>query len=378
LLSLKSIWRSEPGTGAIPLPGGHSEPQEANGTGTTTEHPKAQSSARSPDWSLAVALRLIQAGPLVILLAIWIGFAALSPHFLTPPNLTNILIQSSSVALLALGALLIVMVGSLDLSLGATVGLCTIVSAVVFREFPAMGWVAIPAALATGAAIGAVNSFVIVTLRTGNAFIVTLGMLYVVQSLSYTLSGGSQVPGAPEVLVGIADGRLFGIPGPIVLLTLAAIALWIFLNRVVWGRWIVAIGGSADAASKVGMPVKAVLFSVYVIGGMFAAVAGLLVAGRNQAGTVDNGTSILLAIAAVVIGGASLTGGRGSVWATVVGAVILGSITNGLTLVSVAPNWTPFAVGGVLVAAVGLETLRTSVERRLRVRQAQIQAGVST
>jgi ribose transport system permease protein len=123
--------------------------------------------------------------------------------------------------------------------------------------------------------------------------------------------------------------------------------------------------------------VRKVLFSVYVIASLFAAVTGVLVAGLNDAGAPDSGTSVLLAIAAVVIGGASLTGGRGNVWATIVGAVILGSITNGLTLLSVSPNWTPFAVGAVLIAAVGLDTLRTNVEGRLRVRQAQIQAGGS-
>jgi ribose/xylose/arabinose/galactoside ABC-type transport system permease subunit len=227
----------------------------------------------------------------------------------------------------------------------------------------------------TGIAVGAVNSFVIVTLRIGNAFIVTMGMLYTVQSLSYTLSGGSQVPGAPDALIDLADGKLLGLPGPVLLVLVSASLLWVFLNRVVWGRWIVAIGGSPDAASKVGIPVRAVLFTVYAIAGLFASIAGLLVAGRNEAGTVDNGTSILLAIAAVVIGGASLTGGRGSVWSTVVGAVILGSITNGMTLLSVGANWVPFAVGSVLVVAVGLDTLRGSVERRLRIRQAQIQSG---
>jgi ribose/xylose/arabinose/galactoside ABC-type transport system permease subunit len=120
--------------------------------------------------------------------------------------------------------------------------------------------------------------------------------------------------------------------------------------------------------------VRQVLFSVYVIAGAFAAVAGVLIAGRNDAGNVDNGQSILLAIAAVVIGGASLTGGRGSVWATLVGAVILGSISNGLTLLSVSPSWTPFAIGTVLVAAVAVDRLRVAVEGRLRIRQAQLQA----
>lgn len=326
---------------------------------------------------LAVTLRLIAAGPVVVLAFIWALFALLSPYFLTSSNLKNVLVQSSSVALLALGALLVILVGSLDISLGATVGLCTIVVAVVFRDHPGSAWLAVPAALAVGAAIGAVNAFVIVTLRIGNAFIVTLGMLYVVQSLSYVESGGSQVAGVPHYMLSLADGSVLGIPGPILLVVAAASLLSVLLQRVVWGRWVVSIGGDPVAASKVGIPVRRVLFSVYLIASLFAAVAGILVAGRNDAGTVDSGTSILLAIAAVVIGGASLSGGRGSVWATVVGAVILASVTNGLTLLSVSPNWTPFAIGSVLIAAVALDRLRTEIEGRLRIRQAHAEAGAA-
>jgi ribose transport system permease protein len=324
---------------------------------------------------LSAALRLIAAGPLFVLACIWIVFAFLSQHFLTWSNLTNVLVQSSSVALLALGALVVVIVGSLDLSLGSTVGLCTIVGAVMFRDHPALGWVVLLAVIGAGLAIGFVNSVVIVSMRIGNAFIVTLGMLYAVQSLSYVASGGTQVPGEPGYLLALANDKLAGIPGPVLLVLVAGAVLAFFLNRVVWGRWIVAIGGSADAAGRVGIPVRKVLFSVYIIASFFAAVAGILVAGLNDAGAPDSGNSILLAIAAVVIGGARLTGGRGSVWATLAGAVILGTITNGLTLLSVSPSWTPFAVGAVLVAAVGLDTLRNSIEGRLRIRQAQIQAG---
>jgi ribose transport system permease protein len=324
---------------------------------------------------LSAALRLIAAGPLFVLACIWLVFAFLSPYFLTWSNLTNVLVQSSSVALLALGALVVVIVGSLDLSLGSTVGLCTIVGAVMFRDHPALGWLVVPVVIGTGLAIGFVNSTVIVSMRIGNAFIVTLGMLYAVQSLSYVVSGGTQVAGEPGYLLALANNKFAGIPGPVLLVLAAGGALAFFLNRIVWGRWIVAIGGSADAAGRVGIPVRKVLFSVFIIASFFAAVAGILVAGLNDAGAPDSGNSILLAIAAVVIGGAKLTGGRGSVWATLAGAVILGTITNALTLLSVSPNWTPFAVGAVLVAAVGLDTLRNSIEGRLRIRQAQIQAG---
>jgi ribose/xylose/arabinose/galactoside ABC-type transport system permease subunit len=199
-------------------------------------------------------------------------------------------------------------------------------------------------------------------------------MAFAVQSLSYVESGGTQIAGVPKYLLTLANNHLAGIPGPVILVLVAGALLAFVLNRLVWGRWIVAIGGSADAAGKVGIPVRKVLFSVYVIAGFFAAIAAILTAGLNDAGAPTDLTPVLLAIAAVVVGGASLTGGRGRVWATLVGAVILGSITNGLTLLNVSSNWSPFAYGAVLVAAVGIEALRSTVEGQLRVRQARIQA----
>lgn len=362
------------GTSRTPGGDGH-VPDNSRGGRLTAAAATWTSHSRRQEAALSGGLRLIAAGPLVVLFCLWILFGVLSPYFLTQSNLTNILIQSCSIALLALGALIVVMVGSLDLSLGAIVGLCTIVGAAIYRDQPELAWLVIPAMLAAAIGVGAVNSFLVVGLRIGHPFIVTLGMLYVVQSLSYVASGGSQVPGMPEHIVALVNERFLGIPGPILLVLIAGGSLAFLLNRVLWGRWMVAIGGSADAARKVGIPVRRVLFSVYVIAGLFAALAGVVVAGRNASGTVDSGTSILLAIAAVVIGGASLSGGRGSVWATIVGAVILSSITNGLTLMSVSPNWTPFAIGSVLVVAVGLDTFRQQIEGRLRVRQAQIQLG---
>jgi ribose transport system permease protein len=318
---------------------------------------------------------MIAAGPLVILGVIWLVFALMSPYFLTSSNLTNILIEASSTALLALGALLVVVVGSLDISLGATAGLCTLVAAKLFNDDASLGLLLVPAVLGTGLVIGAVNSFVIVTMRIGGAFIVTLGMQYAVFSLSEVLSGGSQISGVPNYMVSLANDHLLGIPGPIVLVLVAGGGLAFVLSRITWGRWIIAIGGNRDAADKVGIPVSRVLFSVYVLAGLFAAVAGILVAGRNDAGSVDDGSSVLLAFAAVVIGGASLGGGRGKVWATLVGAVIIQSINDGLTLVNVNPNWTSFAIGAVLIAALVVDHLRGNLEGRLRVRQARLQAG---
>ncbi|SBW22295.1 hypothetical protein FDG2_2429 [Candidatus Protofrankia californiensis] len=335
------------------------------------------SPTHQPALALDLALKAISAGPLIVFLSLCVLFTILSPYFLTTSNLMNILVQSSSVALLALGALVVIMVGSLDISLGAAAGLGTLVGAVLYRDYPGLGTPMIALAIVgTALAIGVANALVIESLRIGSAFIVTLGTMYAVQSLSYVTSGGSQVPGIPGPITNLANAEPLGIPGPVFMVIVAASAMAFFLNRVAWGRWIVAIGGNADAARKVGIPVRAVLFSVYVIAALFAGLTALLVAGLNDAGAPDSGTSILLGIAAVVIGGTSLSGGRGSVWATVVGAVILGTISNGLTLMSVSPNWTPFAVGSVLVAAVGLDAARQRIEGRLRVRQAQLHAAV--
>ena len=145
------------------------------GTANGASHQSGAVDAVTPTrgLGLALALRTIQTGPLIVLLLIWGMFAFLSPFFFTQGNLANILIQSSSVALLALGALVVVMVGSLDLSLGASAGFCTIVAAVLFRDYASLGWLIIPIVLITGAAVGAVNSLVIVMMRFGNAFIVT-------------------------------------------------------------------------------------------------------------------------------------------------------------------------------------------------------------
>ncbi|SBW22368.1 putative membrane protein [Candidatus Protofrankia californiensis] len=327
--------------------------------------------------ALSVELRVISAGPLVVLFALWMVFGLLSPYFLTRENLTNILIQSCIVGLLALASFLVIMVGSLDISLGATVSLSTLIGAVLIRDMGAVGWLIIPIMIGVGMAVGLINSLVIIVCRINNAFIVTLGMLYVVQSAGYVVSSGSQQPFPSHELSLIANGTLLGVPGPIILLFFAGLALSFFIKSVVLGRWIVAIGGNRDAALKVGIPVRKVMFSIYIIAGAIAGLTGALVAGLNSAGTPDaGGTTILFAIAAVVIGGANLAGGRGSVWSTLVGVVILATISNGLALLSVPPTWTPLAIGGVLVAAVGLDTLRQTVEGRLRVRQAQVQGAV--
>ena len=165
------------------------------------------------------------------------------------------------------------------------------------------------------------------------------------------------------------------VPLPAVLAAALALAAWLLLSRTRWGRWIYAVGGNPEGARKMGIPVDRVLLSAYVICGVAAGIAGILVAGRTDAGSPTAGQLLELdAITAVIIGGASFFGGRGAVAGVVAGALIIGVIRNGLNLLDVTPFWQQIAIGVLVIASLELDVLRGSLERRLRVRQATAEA----
>jgi ribose transport system permease protein len=346
--------------------------ENPSATPTTSSHEPHKGSPL-----LGLLLRLIQLGPILILAITWLGFSLASPVFFSRINLSNLVSQSSVVAVLALGALVVILVGQLDLSIATNMGLTAVVGAWVFNH-GAPGWSVIPLMVGCAAAAGLANAVLVIFLRFGNSFIVTLGMLYVLLSISYVVSGGASIPGLPDSITGIASAKVYGVPGPALVVLLCGGLLAFMLRSLLWGRWVYALGGNPGAAERMGIPVRFIQASAFVIGGAFAGVAAILVAGRANAGFPDSGNTVLLAIASVVIGGASLTGGRGSVLGTVVGALILGSITNGLGLMSVNPNYVPLAVGGVLVAAIGVDSVRLKVEERLKLHQARAQSGVTS
>jgi ribose transport system permease protein len=325
---------------------------------------------------LNVALTVMRLGPGLLLLALLVGFALTSDVFLTSSNLRNILSQSCVVGALALGMLPIVLTRSLDLSVSSTLALSTVICAKVYSTHPGLGALIIPLFLAVGLGVGLVNAILIVRLGLNVPLIVTLGTLYAFQSLAYVVSGGATIVGMPPAVVALSNTDLFGLPIQVTLVAACGVVMAVFLRCMAWGRWIYAIGGSPDAATRVGIPVRAVLISTYLLCGMFAGVAGMMVASASDAGyATAGGLSNLDAIAAVVIGGASLYGGRGGVLGTLVGAIVLGTVYNGLVLANVSPDWTPFAVGAILIFAVGLDVARSRLERIIRLRQALLQSG---
>ncbi|GAA1979954.1 ABC transporter permease [Isoptericola halotolerans] len=295
-------------------------------------------------------------GALVGLVALCLALFIATPNFLTGPNLLNIGIQASTIAVLAFGMTFVIVAGGIDLSVGSVAALSAMASAWVYSAAGLPGGLSLLAGLATGAALGAISGIAIAFGRLPS-FIATLAMLSVARGLTLVLSDGRPIATSPAV--SFLGGTLFGIPVPILVLAVAGLVAAFILNRTVVGRSMYAVGGNAEAARLSGIPVKRVLVTVFALAGVYAALAGMLLAGRlNSAQPQAAAGYELDAIAAVVIGGASLAGGVGRVSGTLVGALILAVIRNGLNLLNVSSFWQQVVIGLVIAVAVGIDVLR--------------------
>jgi len=321
---------------------------------------------------LQAALRVIRLGPVLILVGLIIAMWRLSPVFLTTGNAGNVLAQSAAIAVLAIGQLLVILTRGIDLSVGSTIALASVVGAIVFRH-GADGPVVILVMLAVGAAVGLVNGGVYVWGRLPHPFIITLATLSAVRGLALQLSGGQPKRGVTGVVRSLGGGSVRWIPYSAFLVVGVSVLVAIVLTRLVWGRWIYATGGNPEAARRTGVPVKSVLISVYALCGLLAGVAAIITSGRLNAGSPTSGNLAELdSIAAVIIGGASFLGGRGTVVNALVGALMIGVIRNGMNLLNVNAFLQPIVIGAVIVLAVETDVLRASLEERFRVRQAEL------
>jgi ribose transport system permease protein len=315
-----------------------------------------------------IALRVVRAGPILILAALALVMTALSPYFLTARNVTNLGFQTAIVAVLALGQLLVILTRGIDLSVGSVVGLSGVLGGLVAAGSTGAGGLTVVAVMvATGAAVGVLNGVVLVKGRVMNPFIVTLGMLSIVRGVALVVSDAQTETGLPALVSDTGTGTLASIPVPALLVLALGLVAWVLLARTQWGRWIYAVGGNPEGARRMGIPVDRVLLSVYVLCGVSAGIAGLLVAGRTNAGSPQAGQLLELdAITAVIIGGASFFGGRGSVANVIAGALIIGVIRNGLNLLDVTPFWQNVAIGTLVIVSLELDVLRGYLERRLQ------------
>jgi len=306
-------------------------------------------------------------GIVLVVIVMMVVLAAIKPEvFLTPQNLTNIIKQNASLALLALGMYVVIVTAGIDLSVGSIMALGMVALAIASKA--GVPWqIVVLIGPAIGLAAGYVNGIGLTVLRLPHPFIMTLGTLNVARGLTYLISNGAPVSGLKpeERYLGQVywDLGIFpppaGIPASLVVVIVCAVGLWFFMERTDMGRHIFAIGGNPQAARVSGINVDRTLVVVYMISGFFAGLSGLLLAGRTDSGFPNAGIGIELdAIAAVIIGGASFFGGRGTVLGVLAGVLIMGILRNGLNINNVSAFWQQILIGLVIIVAVYIDVLR--------------------
>jgi len=301
---------------------------------------------------------------LAVLVLLVATMAVLSPYFLSVSNFLNILLATSVIGVLAIGATFVICSAGLDLSLGSVLGFSSVVGALSV-EMVGLPWIAaVPACLLAGAFCGAINGF-LVTRAKIPAFIVTLGMLGLARGAALVLTNGKPVYGLPESLVFIGQGRPLGIPMPAFVFIGVALAAHYVLAYTRFGRYTLVVGDNEAAARATGIHVEAHRLKLYVLSGMMAGTAGLLFMARVNAGDPTAGLNYeLTAITAAIIGGTNLFGGRGSVLGTLIGALIMGVLQNGLNLLAVQSYYQQMAIGAVLILAVWLDRVNAARMQR--------------
>jgi ribose transport system permease protein len=321
-------------------------------------------------WREAPLNLLRRFGPLLGLLLMGGVLTFLSPYFLTFDNLINVFRQSAVNALLALGQLLVIITAGIDLSVGSILGLSCVLAAMMLKA-GAPPLLSILAAIGIGLALGMTNGLLLTKLRLPHPFIPTLGMMNVARGLALVVSGGFPISELPLNFRFWGAGTIAFIPTPVILVLVIYALFHIFLTRTTLGRDIYAIGGNKQAALLSGIPVDRRLTMVYALSGGLAACGAIVLAGRMNSGFPLAGAGAELdAIAAVIIGGASFFGGVGTVWGTLIGALIMGVLRNGLNLLNVSAYWQTVVIGVVIVAAVWIDVLRQrAMEKRKLVRK---------
>jgi inositol transport system permease protein len=297
---------------------------------------------------------LKQYGIVIALVLICGTLSFLSPHFLTFPNLITVARQISLNGILAVGVTFVLLTGGVDLSLGSLVALTGVVAASFAHPGDYPLFIPLSAGVLAGMACGAVNG-VVITLGRIAPFIVTLGMMTVARGLALVISGGKPVSNMSPAMTRLG-GDLFGFPIPVLVLCITAVVSWLFLKNVRLGRYIYAVGGNENAARAAGINVNAVKLFAYTICGAMAGIAGVILAARITTGQPNAGIAYELdAIAAVVIGGTSLSGGVGGIGGTILGALLMGVINNGLDLLNVSSYYQQIVKGAIIVGAVWLD-----------------------
>lgn len=291
---------------------------------------------------------------LIGLIILCVVISIITPRFLTVTNVLNVFTQVSVNAIIAVGMCFVILTGGIDLSVGSTLAITGAVAATLVKS-NTNTFVTIIAVLIIGALIGLFNG-ILVSKGKIQAFIVTLATMTVFRGVTYVYTKGTPISGLSSDFTVIGNGKLAGIPLPVILILLVVLGAWYVLNQTRYGRYVYAVGGNEDSARLSGINTDKIKALVYVICGVTAALSGIVVTSRIGSASPNAGSGFELdAIAAVVLGGTSLSGGEGSVIGTIIGAMIIGVLNNGLNLMNVSPFYQLIVKGFVIILAVILD-----------------------
>lgn len=339
-----------------------------------TATPAAAAAGEKPTKSLDISKLLIEGRAFLALALIIVVFSLLSPNFLTVDNLLIMASHVAIFALLSMGQLLVILTGGIDLSVGSTLGFSAVIAGFLLRGVPldVFGvtlypnvFVSVLIAVLLGGLIGVINGVLVARFKVA-PFVATLGMLYVVRGVALLMTNGrtiNDISGDEGLgntgIEWLGFNRILGVPVGVLIMAVVALIIALVLARTTFGRWLYATGGNDRAAQLSGVPVRTVKVWVYVISGLCSAIAGLVLASTLTSASPNAGNTYeLTAIAAVVIGGAVLSGGRGNVRGTLLGAFVIGFLSDGLVIVGMSEYWQTVFVGAVIVVAVLLNNLQ--------------------
>ena len=296
--------------------------------------------------------------PALVFLAVLVAvFSVSSDEFLSGSNLESIVVSVAVLGTIALAVNQVILCGEIDISTGSMMGLCAVAAGAVATS---TGGLILPllAGVAVGALAGAVNG-VLVTLGRIPSIIVTLGMLYALRGVILLVTGGSWITGIPEATRVLGTGSVLGIQYPVFVLLILFVVMELVSRHSTWGRNVFAVGGNRRASRLAGLPIDRVRFLAFVLVGVFVGIASIIYLGRAGSVQTNTGTGLeLQVVAAVVIGGTSISGGRGSTLAALTGAVLIGVILNGLILLGVPGIWQDAVLGALILPAVATDVLR--------------------
>jgi erythritol transport system permease protein len=346
----------------------------------TVESPTiARTGARRHLHSLSALLLRMRAALALLLLIL--AFSLMTDSFFTANNFAILIKHTSITALLAVGSTFVMLTGGIDLSVGSVAGLSGMVAGGIISQGVPVGghvyypsiWVAIAAALCCGALVGWLNG-VLETKLAVPSFIATLGTLYIARGAALLSSNGRTFPGLAGLparhntgFTALGQGSMLGIPNPVWITGIIAVAAAVVAGKTVFGRHVYATGGNERAAVLAGISVKRVKVLCYIISGLCAAIVGLIIASELESAHPATGETFeLTAIAAVVLGGASLNGGRGTIAGALLGACVIGVLADGLVMMGISEFWQAVIKGGVIILAVAIDQMQGRMKFRLK------------